>query len=80
MSQSNHTERVAYIVSYTNKGILKRLNHLPVVISYHSPNNKQVLIYFDKKHLEFIETQLKKAKGFKEMEESALFQEEVYNF
>lgn len=80
MNETNNTERVAYIISYTNKGVLKRLEKLPVSISYISENNKQVLVYFDKKQFNFVERQLKRTKGFVEMEESALFQEEILNF
>ena len=81
VSQSDQlTQRVAYVVTYKSKQLLKRLNHLPVSISYHYEASQQVLIYFDKNNLKFIQTQLEKARGFVEMEESALFQEEIYNF
>lgn len=80
MSQSNETQRVAYIVTYKHRSVLKRLEKLPCSISYNSKSQKQVLIYFDERHLKTIENQLKKAKGFVEMEPSGLFQEEILNF
>lgn len=80
VSQNNNTQRVAYIVSYNNKAILKRLEKMPVSVSYVSVPNRQVLIYMDKRFAKDIENQLKKTKGFKAMEESVLFQEDVYNF
>ena len=53
---------------------------MPLRISYISEANKQVLVYFDNRLKKDIERQLKKAKGFVSIEESALFQEEVLNF
>lgn len=80
MSQNNQTERVAYIISFSSKALLKRIEKMPLSISYISEANRQVLVYFDKNQKKEIEKQLKKTKGFIEMEESALFQEEVLNF
>lgn len=80
MTKENQTERVAYIISYSSKAIFKRLEKMQVKISYVSEANNQVLVYFDKRFVRDIENQLKKAKGFVSMEESALFQEEVLNF
>ncbi|MGI6781455.1 MAG: hypothetical protein ACOX56_01260 [Acholeplasmataceae bacterium] len=80
MVKENITNRVAYIISYSNKAVLKRLEKLPVRISYISEANKQVLVYFDRKQKKDVENQLKRVKGFIGMEESALFQEDVLNF
>jgi hypothetical protein len=80
MKKENQTERVAYIISYSNKAIFKRLEKMPIKISYISEANQQVLVYFDRRFKRDIENQLKKVKGFVEMEESALFQEEILNF
>ncbi|MGI6787219.1 MAG: hypothetical protein ACOX5X_01510 [Acholeplasmataceae bacterium] len=80
MKQENLTDRGAYIIFYSNKALLKRLEKMPLRISYISEANKQVLVYFDNRLKKDIERQLKKAKGFVSIEESALFQEEVLNF
>lgn len=80
MKKVNSTDRVAYIISFSHKAVLKRLEKMPVRISYVSEANKQVLVYFDRRLTKDVENQLKRIKGYIGMEESALFQEEVLNF
>lgn len=74
------TNRKAYILTYSNPSIIKRLRQQPAVnISYNSRTHRQVLFYCDEKNFPQIKGTLKKAKGFVSLEESALFNEE-FNF
>lgn len=69
--------RMAYIVYYKGKGVLKRLETMPVNIAFTSKKLNYTIFYGELSQEKSYLNQLKKIKGFLKFEQSEMFDEEV---
>lgn len=70
-------ERMGFIVYYRNKQVLKRLNTLPVNVSYISNKMNYAIFYGDKNKEKNYFNNLRKVKGFQKLEQQLIFNEEL---
>lgn len=68
---------MAYIVYYKGKGVLKRLETMPVNIAFTSKKLNYTIFYGELSQEKSYLNQLKKIKGFLKFEQSEMFDEEV---
>ena len=70
-------ERMSYVVFFKGNRVLKKLETLPIDITYVSKKKNFVVIYTDKNNEEVIKKQLKSVKGFKGLSQSQTFDENL---
>lgn len=68
---------MGYIVYYRNKQVLKKLNTMPINISYVSEKMNYAIFYGDKDKEKNYLSNLKKVKGFLKLEQQPIFNEEL---
>lgn len=69
--------RMLYVVYYKGQGVIKRLERMPVNISYISKKLNYVLFYGEMDKEKTYYNHLKNIKGFQRIEQSPLFNEEL---
>lgn len=72
-----HANRMAYVVFYKGKHVIKRIKTLPVDISYVSKKQNYAIVYGDAGQEQALKKQLKNTKGFKYIGPSRLFDENL---
>lgn len=70
-------DRMAYIVYFQGRDVIKKINSMPVNIAYVSKKNNYLVFYGDNNKVSNYEKQLKKMRGFKKIEPSLLYNEEI---
>jgi uncharacterized protein YlbG (UPF0298 family) len=73
------TNRMAYVIFYQGNKVLKKLETLPVDVSYVSKKMSYAIIYSDVEAERQIKKELRFVKGFKHMSPSKTF-DETLNF
>ena len=58
-------DRMAYIVYFQGRDVIKKINSMPVNIAYVSKKNNYLVFYGDNNQVSNYEKQLKKMRGFK---------------
>lgn len=73
--------RMLYVVYYKGKGVVNRLERLPINIAFISNKLNYALFYGEKDSQKTYYNHLKNIKGFNKIEQSPLFDEELnYSF
>lgn len=70
-------DRMAYIAYFKGQATLKRLEKLPVNITFVSKRLNYVFFYSDLKQEKSLLNQIKNTKGFLKLEQSAAFDEQL---
>jgi|GEM_PF-6116323 len=71
------TNRKSYLVYHTSKKIVDVLTELGVHVVYNSKKMKYVICYFDQRREKEIRNVLYKTKGFKAIQQSPTFNEQL---
>lgn len=70
-------DRMAYIVYYHGKDIIKKVQNMSVNLAYISARNNYLIFYGDNNQEKNYFNQIKSIKGFKKLEQSLFFNEET---
>ncbi|MBN2268732.1 MAG: DUF2129 domain-containing protein [Acholeplasmataceae bacterium] len=72
-----YANRMAYIVFFQGKKVVEKLKTLPVDIAYVSEKSSYAIVYGDKDIEQNLKKQLKEVKGFKQISQSNMYDENL---
>ncbi|MFP4178270.1 MAG: DUF2129 domain-containing protein [Acholeplasmataceae bacterium] len=72
-----YAKRMAYVVFFRGKHVIKRIKSLPVDVQYVSKKQNYAILYGDADQEQALKKQLKNTKGFKYIGPSRLYDENL---